>query len=451
MKKPRKRALAAILVALGLILGLAGYLVASTLGSGEFVTELPFEKPESLVFHERLAEYVTQGAGTSSDTVDPELERAAQSLAHWQAVIDLMEVRLQDTDTYYALDELVWEEMEEWDDADWRLVGDVIAENGDLIEQTRQAAQFGGPIQLVSVPPNMTLWVRNSPLLRKLVALIRLRVSFHAIHGDQSAAVSDALLGMEVAELLAAEPSMISHLLHHSFFDHVMSALSDAFPPGEMDSRELNRLLKHEASVPDREAFADCFRASTYSTLHDRRAFSGQTTRSATPLQGTYREWKARKLQADCLAVNIRLEQVANRPFYEGAQRLAEVTGAPSTPIDRFLSSVDSNYTGEQLWKDVGAGRFWRQARHEASIDLVQMGLLIEQHYAEHGSYPDSLDVLAPALGGTVPLDPFSGEPYRYVVTDDGFLLYSVGRNQVDDGGVHDHVNFEWVWRGERE
>lgn len=97
----------------------------------------------------------------------------------------------------------------------------------------------------------------------------------------------------------------------------------------------------------------------------------------------------------------------------------------------------------------MAASCFVTQAVHEATIDLFRMGLLIEQHYTEHGSYPASLDVLARALGGAVPLDPFSGEPYQYVVSDDGFLLYSVGGNQVDDGGVHDQANGDWVWRGE--
>ena len=37
-----------------------------------------------------------------------------------------------------------------------------------------------------------------------------------------------------------------------------------------------------------------------------------------------------------------------------------------------------------------------------------------------------------------MPVDPFTGEPYHYRTTDDGFLLYSVGQNLTDDNGRHD-------------
>jgi hypothetical protein len=34
-----------------------------------------------------------------------------------------------------------------------------------------------------------------------------------------------------------------------------------------------------------------------------------------------------------------------------------------------------------------------------------------------------------------VPIDPYSDRPLVYRRTDDGYLLYSVGSNRVDDGG----------------
>ena len=35
-----------------------------------------------------------------------------------------------------------------------------------------------------------------------------------------------------------------------------------------------------------------------------------------------------------------------------------------------------------------------------------------------------------------IPADPFSDEALKYRKTDDDFILYSVGLNFVDDGGV---------------
>jgi len=98
-------------------------------------------------------------------------------------------------------------------------------------------------------------------------------------------------------------------------------------------------------------------------------------------------------------------------------------------------------------------GEFSSQARHESRLDLTRIGLLIEHYRTEYGSCPASLDLIAPWLGGEVPVDVFSGEPYRYESSGDTFLLYSVGRNGRDDGGISKRHSSkdDIVWRGEDE
>jgi hypothetical protein len=55
-----------------------------------------------------------------------------------------------------------------------------------------------------------------------------------------------------------------------------------------------------------------------------------------------------------------------------------------------------------------------------------------------------------------VPVDLIGGEPLHYRRTTDGkFLLYSVGWNMTDDGGIigrnksgnEDRTQGDWVWR----
>ena len=86
---------------------------------------------------------------------------------------------------------------------------------------------------------------------------------------------------------------------------------------------------------------------------------------------------------------------------------------------------------------------------------LIACGL--ERYRLAHGAYPPSLDALAPACIDALPHDVMSGEPYHYRLNSDGtFLLYSVGWNQVDDGGnvawdkdspkIQDYKQGDWVW-----
>jgi len=62
--------------------------------------------------------------------------------------------------------------------------------------------------------------------------------------------------------------------------------------------------------------------------------------------------------------------------------------------------------------------------------------------------YPEQLDAVAPALGREIPVDPFTGLPYRYEISGDGFQLYSAGVNLQDNGGRHDFHEGDIVWRG---
>jgi len=51
------------------------------------------------------------------------------------------------------------------------------------------------------------------------------------------------------------------------------------------------------------------------------------------------------------------------------------------------------------------------------------------------GKYPEALDDLLGRFISGIPLDPFSGEPFRYVLEERGYLLYSVGPNGIDEEG----------------
>ncbi len=62
----------------------------------------------------------------------------------------------------------------------------------------------------------------------------------------------------------------------------------------------------------------------------------------------------------------------------------------------------------------------------------------LAQYRAENGNWPAKLDELVPRYLPQLPKDAYSTggqDPVRYSKTDAGVLLYSVGPNQVDNGG----------------
>jgi hypothetical protein len=66
----------------------------------------------------------------------------------------------------------------------------------------------------------------------------------------------------------------------------------------------------------------------------------------------------------------------------------------------------------------------------------VRIACALERFFLAHGQYPEDLAALTPQYIPKVPPDIMSGEPFKYQLRGgDGYILYSVGRNLVDDGG----------------
>jgi hypothetical protein len=93
-------------------------------------------------------------------------------------------------------------------------------------------------------------------------------------------------------------------------------------------------------------------------------------------------------------------------------------------------------------WKPTGmAGRLRRYlveqaGRETARLRAAAAGVAAARFRQSEGRWPRSLDELAPKWIDDMPLDPFTGEPLRWTVDDDGVRIYSVGLDMVDDGGV---------------
>lgn len=80
-------------------------------------------------------------------------------------------------------------------------------------------------------------------------------------------------------------------------------------------------------------------------------------------------------------------------------------------------------------------------ARETLLIQAADAGIACERYRRENKKLPTSLEALVPKFLPIVPTDPFSGKPMLFKVADEGITIYSVGRDNEDDGG--DIMNFQ--------
>jgi len=99
-----------------------------------------------------------------------------------------------------------------------------------------------------------------------------------------------------------------------------------------------------------------------------------------------------------------------------------------------------------------------RTAYGQNAANLARTAIALERYRLAHGTYPESLDVLAPQFIAKVPHDVIGGQPLKYRRESNGqFVLYSVGWNETDDSGEVvfrkgstpgvDINQGDWVWR----
>ncbi|MBW8016012.1 MAG: hypothetical protein FVQ82_07490 [Planctomycetes bacterium] len=125
--------------------------------------------------------------------------------------------------------------------------------------------------------------------------------------------------------------------------------------------------------------------------------------------------------------------------FYEEAERIMNIP--PWQLSDSEVETIESSML-EDLGYLIRDACFvllktrpfsWRLIAEHRSIIMVCAVLRYEK---DKGELPADSKVLV--SGGyleKLPVDPFSGEPFVYKRTDEGFLLYSFGTDMDDDGG----------------
>jgi hypothetical protein len=99
-------------------------------------------------------------------------------------------------------------------------------------------------------------------------------------------------------------------------------------------------------------------------------------------------------------------------------------------------------------------------ARNQTMANQALIACALERFRRARGQYPESLENLVPQFLEKIPHDLIGGQPLKYRRIGHGeFLLYSVGWNEIDDGGIpgltkagtEDREKGDWVWANSRK
>ena len=132
------------------------------------------------------------------------------------------------------------------------------------------------------------------------------------------------------------------------------------------------------------------------------------------------------------------MQAVLSLPYSRAAQYIA-VSLEQNPPEPSSAWPLRSKPPGliASLARPQTIGLYLRLATEADTLHrLMRVAYAITLYRTKYTKDPANLDDLVPEFLTHVPLDPFDGKPLRMKKADKGLILYSVGANQEDDGGV---------------
>jgi len=298
---------------------------------------------------------------------------------------------------------------------------------------------------------------------KRCAQILQLRAIAELADGHSSNALQDVELLLRVNDSLRNSPLLISQLVQIAIVGYEIQPVWEGLAEHQWSDQQLVDLdasLAREDFLADYELAMRGERACAISTFEIMR-HTGEIVVSS----------------ADGNNTTVKMTWMPNAFFYQNELAFARLYQRYLLPLVNTNSRTISPETWRKIDAQAQAERNYlspystmarmtapaldaavkRFAFAQSSMDLARVGCALERYRLAHGQYPVSLAALEPQFIAQVPHDIINGQPLHYRLKPEGlFILYSVGWNETDDGGVvvidkkPGRVNWQqgdWVWQ----
>jgi len=270
----------------------------------------------------------------------------------------------------------------------------------------------------------------NLKKLSPLFRLFLLNAYLRAEKGDQSQAVRDCLVGLCSTFFFGGEPHPFNRFYSAMLMTESLEVLRSVLMKGKMDEKVYQSVLEELNKQRPQEVLKISLQLEQAMILEEYMSyFRGDVKEN---MMDRIQTWLFKPmLKSEALFVlNLGndLVKAANEPYYGQKKLLAQyLEKTKRIPKAYRLAGIFHPSAGGWLWQ--------KYVRLEAMLNIVRTALACRIYRLRQGRLPETLDQLAPEILSKIPADPFTGLPLAYRRTPKGFVLYSLGPNQKDDGG----------------
>jgi hypothetical protein len=319
----------------------------------------------------------------------------------------------------------------------------IVQSNQPALKTFRKAATLTKSRYPVDLSPGLNVLLPHLSKLKTIARLLQAEAVVAVADGDAQRAVDAVKAILAIGRSLANEPIMISQLVSHST-DAIAFATTDyLIRRAALTDAQLADLTAAFARSEDTNSLSLALmgeRAIFASTVKDPYVFLA-TTRGPSPSS------VAQSAQ-DLFFGVVRLTGFLERDFGFGLDALTtNIAFARLPDPNRFGSRTnwaaietrakEGRYILSGLLLPALGKAVHRDTEDRAKARIAQTVLAIERYRLAHaGQLPESVGALVPAHLPAILSDPFDGKPLRFNRRESGYIVYSVGPDAVDDGGV---------------
>jgi len=314
------------------------------------------------------------------------------------------------------------------------LIAEYIADNNETLELIHIAAKIEHSRYPVDYSAGFSTLMPHLSEMRKSLFLLNLEAILHAENDQTASSIDSVLSGFGFARSLAKEPSIISQLVRVACESRTVSSLERLINRIELTDEQLIELSGCLSDVECASDFSGAFIGERCMGLD---FFTAPETIGPGSLDGI----PARPILMFCRAVGlVDMDAVIYLDLmndYLEAYRLPYPRRQEAVDfVTDTLESTSQIHIFVHSLMPVLSRVTTIELRAVAHLRAARVGLAIQRYRLAAGMLPDTLADLVPAYLGDVPKDPFDGNELRYEKRDAGFVIYSVGEDLSDDGGV---------------
>ncbi len=305
-----------------------------------------------------------------------------------------------------------------------------LTEFATTVEQLHAAAEVGGPARY---PTDFTqgtgMLLPHADRLRQAARLLNLDARVQARQGNARGAAQSLHAMFALAQSLEREPIIVSQLVRAACAGMGITALADLLPHIEFAPEDLTRLQADLEAIDYR---AELQRALLGERVIGVGAFENAMVSGVAASAASVTRRDDLALYLDCM----QRYNAAARTSWKQAKVERDATERMVDDLMQNSLAGHSRYSLTKMVLPAIDSAFEAAFRSEARSRAAAVAIAVERRRLHHGRLPETLSQLVPDFLARVPADPFDDQPLRYRVEDEGYTIYSVGIDGVDDQGT---------------